>query len=320
MQTAAQDIQPLPGYKEPTPMVYMQFYPLDGDDFVLLQDAVDKLTLHDASLVYRGVHSMALGNGLRIGFLGLLHSEIVRERLEREFDLELVVTSPTVTYQVKTSDGEELEIHSPNELPDPSIIEEIREPMTKAIIYPPAEYIGDVMKLCQPHRGTLVNVEHRGVRARMEYQLPLSEIIVSFHDQLKSVTSGFASLEYQVATYQPVDAVRLDILIQGEQVEALSQIVIKERAEEVGRNLAKKLKEVIPRQLFEIPIQAAIGGKIVARETVRAYRKDVTAKLYGGDVSRRKKLLTKQAKGKKRMKQVGQVELNQEAFLAVLER
>lgn len=317
---AADKITPLPGYQEPTPMVFMQFYPVDGDHFVLLQDAVAKLALHDASLVYQGVHSLALGNGLRIGFLGLLHAEIVRERLEREFDLNLVVTSPTVTYQVDLTNLEQLEIHAPNELPDPSQIKQINEPITKSIIFTPEQYIGEVMKLCQDHRGKLVNVEHKGVRARMEYRLPLSEIIISFHDQLKSVTSGFASLEYQVVGFQDVDAVKLDILIHGEQIEALSQIVVRDQVESIGRTLAKKLKEVMPRQMFEIPIQATVGGRIVARETMSAFRKDVTAKLYGGDVTRRKKLLSKQAKGKKKMKQIGKVELNQEAFLAVLER
>ncbi len=313
-------VTPLPGYKEPTPMVYMQFYPIEGKDFVLLQDAVGKLALHDSSLVSTGVHSPALGNGLRIGFLGLLHAEIVQERLSREFGLDLIVTTPTVTYKITTTAGEEFEVYSPVEMPDPSLIKQIKEPMTKATIFTPEEYVGSVMKLCRDHRGNLIEVENRGVRAKMTYDLPLSEIIVSFHDKLKSITSGFASLEYEVNDFKPVDAVKIDILVHGENVEALSQIVVREQAEQIGRVVVKKLKEVLPRQMFEVPVQAALGGKILARETLKAYRKDVTAKLYGGDVTRRQKLLKKQAKGKKKMKQIGKVEINQEAFLAVLER
>lgn len=312
--------QPLPGYHEPTPMVYMQFYPLDGDDFVLLQDAVGKLSLHDSSLAATGVHSIALGNGLRIGFLGLLHADIIRERLEREFDLDLIATTPTVPYQVLTTRGEELTVHSPSELPDPSLIKIIREPMTKATIITPEIYVGAIIKLCREHRGDLIQVEKRGLRTQLTYTLPLYEIIISFHDQLKSVSSGYASLEYVVTDYSPVDAVKLDIVVHGETIEALSQIVIREEAARVGRVITKKLKEVLPRQMFEIPVQAAVGGSIIARETIKAYRKDVTAKLYGGDVTRRMKLLRKQARGKKKMKQIGKVELNQEAFLAVLER
>lgn len=313
-------ISPLPGYQEPTPMVYMQFFPLDGKDFVLLQDAMGKLALHDASLKYTGVHSLALGNGLRIGFLGMLHAEIVRERLEREFDLELIATSPTVTYEVEMTNGEVKLMHSPSELPEPSQIKQIKEPITKAIIYTPETYLGAVMQLCRDHRGELITSDHRGVRIRLEYHLPLAEIIVSFHDQLKSVTSGFASLDYEIADFQPVNAVKLGIVVQHEPIEALSQIVVADRAEQIGRAIVKKLKEVMPRQMFEVPIQAMIGGKVVARETIKAFRKDVTAKLYGGDVTRRQKLLKKQAKGKKKMKQLGKVNLNQDAFLAVLAR
>ncbi len=313
-------VTPLPGYKEPIPMVYMQFYPIDGKDFVLLQDAVAKLSLHDSSLVSSGVHSPALGNGLRIGFLGLLHAEIIQERLNREFGLDLIVTTPTVTYQLQLSNGEELEIYSPTEMPDPSLISQVREPITRATLFTPGEYVGAVMKLCREHRGELIGVENKGVRAKMNYELPLSEIIVSFHDKLKSITSGFASLEYEIVGFKPVDAVKLDILVHGEKVEALSQIVVRDQAERIGRAVVAKLKEVLPRQMFEVPVQAALGGKILARETLKAYRKDVTAKLYGGDVTRRQKLLKKQAKGKKKMKKIGKVEINQDAFLAVLER
>lgn len=313
-------IQPLPGYKEPTPMVYMQFFPMDGDDFVELQDAVSKLVLHDSSLAYTGVHSPALGNGLRIGFLGLLHSEIVQERLEREFNLDLIVTSPTVTYKVTKTDGSQTEIHSAVDLPDPSQISELYEPMTNAVIFTPEEYVGVVLQLCRDHRGELQSIEHKGLRAVMRYTLPLSEIIISFHDKLKSITSGFASLEYDVTGFALVDAVKLSIIVHGEEVEALSQIVVRDQAERIGRVVTSKLKEVLPRQMFEVPIQAAVGGKIMARETLKAFRKDVTAKLYGGDVTRRQKLLKKQAKGKKKMKEIGKVQISQEAFLAVLER
>ncbi len=317
---ASTDVVPLPGYREPTPMVYMQFYPLDGDDFVLLQDAVSKLALHDSSLVSIGVHSIALGNGLRIGFLGLLHADIIRERLEREFNLELIATTPTVPYQVLTLKNEEMVVHSPSELPDPSLIKIIREPMTRATIITPESYVGAIIKLCREHRGELLQVERRGLRTQLTYSLPLYEIIISFHDQLKSASSGYASLEYEVTGYAPVDAVKLDIIVHGEVIEALSQIVIREEAQRLGRVITKKLKEVLPRQMFEVPVQAAVGGNILARETIKAYRKDVTAKLYGGDVTRRMKLLRKQARGKKKMKQIGKVEINQEAFLAVLER
>ncbi len=319
-EAAAREISPLPGYKEPLAMVYMEFYPINGDDFMLMQDAMEKLALHDAALRFTSTHSPALGNGLRVGFLGILHAEIVRERLEREFDIELIATSPSVTYQVITQQNEELEIKTPADMPDPSQIKEIREPITHSVIFTPKEYLGAVIQLCEEHRGELISIQDVGTRVRAEYKIPLAEIIVQFHDQLKSVSSGFASLEYDVENYRTVNAVKLGIMVQGEVIEALSVIVVKDQAERIGRLLTKKLKEVIPRQLFEIPIQAAIGGKIVARETISAYRKDVTAHLYGGDVTRRQKLLKKQAKGKKKMKEIGKVTLNQEAFMAVLER
>lgn len=313
-------LQPLPGYKEPKPMVYMDFYPIDGDDFLLLQDSLGKLSLHDAAVQYSPTHSVALGNGFRVGCLGVLHNEIVRERLDREFNLDLIATSPSVSYQVELTNGAVEEIHVASELPDPSLIKELREPMTLTTIFTPQEYYGGIATLVDQSRGKLVDTAHLGRRLRLTYQIPLSEIIVRFHDQLKTVSSGFASMEYEISSYQPVDAVRLDIMIQHQKIEALSQIVVRYQAEQIGRSLVKKLKEVIPRQQFEVPIQAALGGKIVARETIKSYRKDVTAKLYGGDATRRKKLLEKQKRGKKRMKDIGKVSLNQEAFLAVLER
>jgi len=316
----ADTVTRLPGYKEPLPMVYMEFYPIDGDDFVLLQDAMAKLSLHDAALRFSGTHSPALGNGLRVGFLGILHAEIVRERLEREFNLELIATSPSVTYQVEKTDGTEMLVKTPAEMPDPATIKLIKEPMTHAILFTPKEYLGSVMQLTEDHRGKMLSLQDVGTRVRIEYELPLAEIIVHFHDHLKSVSSGFASLEYEVTEYLPIDAVKLNVVVQHEPIDALSVIVLRARAEQIGRQLVKKLKEVIPRQQFEVPIQAAIGGKVIARETIKAYRKDVTAHLYGGDVTRRQKLLKKQAKGKKRMKEIGKVQLNQEAFMAVLER
>lgn len=320
LAAAAARVTRLPGYKEPLPMVYMEFYPIDGDDFVLLQDAMAKLALHDAALRFSGTHSPALGNGLRVGFLGILHAEIVRERLEREFDLELIATSPSVTYQVERTDGSQQVVKTPAEMPDPATIRQIQEPMTHAILFTPREYLGPVMQLAEDHRGRLLSMHDVGTRVRIEYELPLAEIIVHFHDHLKSISSGFASLEYEVTEYRPIDAVKLNIMVQHEQIDALAVIVVRDRAEQVGRALVKKLKEVVPRQQFEVPIQAAIGGKVIARETIKAYRKDVTAHLYGGDVTRRQKLLRKQAKGKKRMKEIGKVQLNQEAFMAVLER
>lgn len=319
------DVTALPGYKEPQPMVYLEFYPIDGDDFVLLTDALNKLKLHDAALQYQGVHSYALGNGMRVGFLGILHAEIVQERLEREFGLEMVATSPSVPYEISVravgDEGKHRErVNNASELPDPSIIEAIYEPMTRSTIFTPRSYLGAIMQLCEGRRGRLLEVVDVGARVRAVYEIPLAELIVNFHDALKSVSSGFASLEYEVIGYEEVDAVKLSILVQHEEIEALSQIVVRDQAESIGRAITKKLKEVIPRQQFEMPIQAAIGGRIVARETVKAFRKDVTAKLYGGDQTRKDKLLKKQKKGKARMKEIGRVSLPQEAFMAVLER
>lgn len=314
------DVQPLPGYQEPTPMVYMELYPVDADDFTALKDSMDKLALHDSSLQYQGTHSQALGNGLRVGFLGILHGEIIRERLEREFDLDLIATAPSVIYEITQTNGRVMKIHSPSEMPDQSLIKKIAEPVTTAIIYAPDQYLSAIIQFVKDKRGRLTNSHPMGVRTRLEFEIPLAEVIIDLHDKLKSLTSGYASLEYEVTSYQTIDAVKVDVLISRESVEALGFVTVRAQAEQRGRKLVAKLKEVIPRQLFEIPIQAAIGGKVIARETIKAYRKDVTAKLYGGDRTRRMKLLKKQAKGKKRMKQVGSVELNQEAFLAVLEQ
>ncbi len=313
-------IESLPGYKEPIPMVYMELYPVDADQFSDLKDSMDKLMLHDASLQYTGTHSLALGNGLRVGFLGILHAEIIRERLDREFDLDLIATAPSVTYHVTQTNLEQVVVHSPAELPDPSLIKIIEEPIALTTIFAPTNYLSQIIQFVQDRRGTLISTEPVGVRTKLTFRVPLAEIIIDFHDKLKSLTSGYASLEYQIIDYRPVNAVKVNVLVNKEVVEALSFIAVEEAAEARGRNLVKKLKEVISKQLFEIPIQAAIGGKVIARETIKAYRKDVTAKLYGGDRTRRMKLLKKQAKGKKRMKLVGNVELNQEAFLAVLEQ
>ncbi len=311
---------PLPGYKEPQPMVYMELYPTEGDDFALLVDAMGKLALHDAALQYQSTHSPALGNGLRVGFLGILHSTIVQERLEREFNLDLIATSPSVLYKIQLRDGETVEMHTPTEYPDPAIIQTIFEPVTLSTIFTPKEYLGAVMRLCESHRATLEGIEEHGNRVKVTYLLPLSELIVNFHDELKSVSSGFASLEYEVYDYQAVDAVKLDVLVHFEKIDALSQIVVRSQSDHVGKKLVKKLKEVIPKQNFEIAIQTAIGGKVIAREDISAYRKDVTAGMYGGDITRRQKLLKKQVKGKKRMKEFGKVSIPQEAFLAILER
>ncbi|HCC84579.1 MAG TPA: elongation factor 4 [Candidatus Pacebacteria bacterium] len=316
---AAKDrVQPLPGYKEPTPMVFMELYPIDTNDFVNLKEAMGKLVMHDSALKYQSTHSLALGNGLRVGFLGIFHAEVVRERLQREFDLDLIATAPSVSYQVLTTTGTTLTVNNPAEFPDPSLIAKILEPIAKVLIFVPEAYVGPVLKLTREKRGELRNTLSAGSRTQLEYTVPLAELITDFHDKLKSVTSGYASLEYELRSYQPVDAIKVSILANHEIVEALSFISVRDLAEQRGRNLVKKLKEVIPQQLFEVPIQAAIGGKVIARETIKAHRKDVTAKLYGGDRTRRMKLLKKQAKGKKRLKQIGRVQLNQEAFLAVL--
>ncbi|MBW4827321.1 MAG: translation elongation factor 4 [Clostridiaceae bacterium] len=310
---------PLPGYKKVVPMVYCGIYPSEGEDFNSVREALEKLQVNDASLVFEPETSAALGFGFRCGFLGLLHMEIVQERLEREFNLNIIATAPSVIYKVKKSDGSILSIQNPSNLPPESEIEYMEEPIVEASIMTPTDYVGAVMELCQDRRGTFKNMEYlEETRVVMYYELPLNEVIYDFFDALKSKTRGYASLDYELKGYKPSELAKLDILINEELVDAFSLIVHKEKAYERGRNIAEKLKDVIPRHQFAVPIQAAIGSKIIARETVKALRKDVLAKCYGGDITRKKKLLEKQKEGKKRMRQIGNVEIPQEAFLSVL--
>ncbi|MCI6966068.1 translation elongation factor 4 [bacterium] len=309
----------LPGYKQANPMVFCGIYPADGADYESLRDALDKLVLNDASLSYEPETSMALGFGFRCGFLGLLHMEIIQERLEREFDLDLVTTAPSVIYKVKKNDGTELTVDNPSNLPDPSEIQYMEEPMVEAHIMTPSDYVGAIMELCQEKRGVFRDMKYiEENRVNILYELPLNEIIYDFFDQLKSRSRGYASFDYELKEYVQSDLVKLDFLLNGDMCDALSTIVHRDKAYAKGRAVAEKLQEVIPRQQFEIPIQAAIGGKIIARETVRAVRKDVLAKCYGGDITRKKKLLEKQKEGKKRMRQIGTVSLPSEAFMSVL--
>ena len=308
----------LPGYRDVTPMVYCGIYPADGADYENLKDALEKLRMNDASLHFEPETSAALGFGFRCGFLGLLHMEIIQERLEREFDLVLVCTTPSVIYKVLKTSGEIIEVENPTALPPVAEIEEIQEPIVKATIYTPQEYIGTIMDLCIDKRGNFIDMQYEGDRVRMHFIIPLNEVIFDFFDQIKSRTRGYASFDYELSDYLNSDLVKLDILLNGEICDAFSIIVHRDKAYSRGRNMAEKLKNVIPRQMFEIPIQAAIGGKIIARETVKAMRKDVLAKCYGGDISRKKKLLEKQKEGKKRMRKFGNVEVPSEAFLAVL--
>ncbi|MHB8185334.1 MAG: translation elongation factor 4 [Dermatophilaceae bacterium] len=308
----------LGGYRDPKPMVFSGLYPIDGSDYPDLRDALDRLKLNDAALVYEPETSAALGFGFRVGFLGMLHLEIVRERLEREFDLDLISTLPNVVYEVKLDDGKVITVTNPSEFPDGKI-GEISEPVVRATILAPSEFIGSVMELCQTRRGTLRGMDYLSEeRVEMRYTLPLAEIVFDFFDQLKSKTRGYASLDYEPDGDQTADLVKVDILLQGEAVDAFSSIVHKDKAYSYGVMMAAKLRELIPRQQFEVPIQAAIGARIIARETIRAMRKDVLAKCYGGDISRKRKLLEKQKEGKKRMKMVGRVEVPQEAFIAAL--
>ncbi len=311
--------EPLPGYKKVNSMVFCGIYPADGAHYEDLRDALEKLQLNDASLLYEPETSIALGFGFRCGFLGLLHMEIIQERLEREYNLDLVTTAPSVIYKVVKTDGETIMIDNPTNLPDPSQIEYMEEPIADANIMVPSEYVGSIMELCRDRRGDYKGMEYiTEDRAVLHYDLPLNEIIYDFFDALKSRTRGYASFDYELKGYEKSSLVKLDILLNGDNVDALSFIVHTEKAYARARKIAEKLKEVIPRQLFEVPIQAAIGTKIIARETVKALRKDVLAKCYGGDISRKKKLLEKQKEGKKRMRQVGSIEVPQEAFMAVL--
>jgi GTP-binding protein LepA len=309
----------LPGYRDVKPMVYTGLFPIDGDQYPELRDALDKLRLNDPAIIYEPESSHALGFGFRCGFLGLLHMEIVKERLEREFDLDLLATAPSVEYRVTKMGGEVLAIHSPQDMPDVGTIEKIEEPYLKVTVLVPPDFVGAIMELTDLHRASFVNMQYlSGTTVEMHYEMPLSELIMDFFDQLKSRTKGYASLDYEVIGYRPSDLVKLDVLLAGKPVDALSFVVHKDKAYARGKVLTEKLREIIPRQMFEVPIQAAIGGRIIARETVRAMRKDVIAKCYGGDISRKRKLLEKQKKGKKRMKQVGTIEVPQEAFMAIL--
>ncbi len=310
--------EPLPGFRPAIPVVFCGLFPADAADFEALRAAMARLRLNDASFTYEMETSAALGFGFRCGFLGLLHLEIVQERLEREFNLNLIATAPSVIYKMRLTNGEEIEIHNPVDMPDVVRITEIHEPWIRATILTPDEYLGGVLKLCQDRRGEQVDLNYVGSRAMVIYDLPLNEVVFDFYDRLKSVSKGYASFDYHLTDYRGADLVKMSILVNGEPVDALSMLVHRARAESRGRAMCEKLKELIPPHMFQIPIQAAIGAKIIARETVRALRKDVTAKCYGGDVTRKRKLLDKQKEGKKRMRQFGKVEIPQEAFIAAL--
>lgn len=312
-------MEALPGYKKALPVVFCGIYPADGGDYDTLKDALEKLQLNDAALSYEPETSIALGFGFRCGFLGLLHMEIIQQRLEREFDLDIVTTAPSVSYRIVKTDGEVLEVDNPSNMPDLSLVDYMEEPIASVSVITPNDYVGAVMEVCQEKRGVFQNMEYiEGSRVMIHYEIPLNEIIFDFFDALKSRTKGYASMDYEIKGYARSELVKLDMLLNGEICDALSLIVHKDRAYGRGRAIAEKLKEVIPRQMFEVPIQAAISGKIIARETVRAMRKDVLAKCYGGDISRKKKLLEKQKEGKKRMRQIGSVEVPSEAFMSIL--
>ena len=309
----------LPGYKKAVPMVYSGIYPVDGAKYDELKEALEKLQINDAALDFEPETSIALGFGFRCGFLGLLHMEIIQERIEREFNLDIITTAPSVVYKVTKTNGETIELTNPTNLPEPTEIDYMEEPIVKASIIAPTDYVGAIMDLCQERRGIYIDMEYlETTRVAINYEIPLNEIVYDFFDTLKSRTRGYASFDYEFKGYTTTELVKLDILLNGDVVDALSMIVPKERSYHKGRGIAEKLKEIIPRQMFEVPIQAAVGSKVIARETVKAMRKDVLAKCYGGDISRKKKLLEKQKEGKKRMRQVGSVEVPQEAFMAVL--
>jgi GTP-binding protein LepA len=308
----------LPGFKPVQPRVFAGLFPVSGDDYEDLREALAKLRLNDAALFYEPETSTALGFGFRCGFLGMLHMEIIQERLEREYDLDLITTSPTVVFEVEDTKGEIIKIENPSMLPEPNYIKEIREPIVRASILVPQEYVGNVITLCVEKRGVQKKMQYLGNQVSIEYEIPMNEIVLDFFDRLKSTSRGYASMDYEFVRFQPADLVKLDILINGDKVDALSSIVHRDQSVSQGRALAERMKEIIPRQQFEVAIQATIGAKIIARTNVKALRKNVTAKCYGGDITRKRKLLEKQKAGKKRMKQVGSVEIPQEAFLAVL--
>jgi GTP-binding protein LepA len=309
---------PLPGFRPAIPVVFCGLFPVDAAQFEDLRAAMGRLRLNDASFTFEMETSAALGFGFRCGFLGLLHLEIIQERLEREFNLDLIATAPSVIYKILLTNGKWIEIHNPVDMPDPVLVEEVHEPWIRATILTPDEYLGSVLKLCQDRRGVQVELTYVGNRAMVKYDLPLNEVVFDFYDRLKSVSRGYASFDYQLTDFKPADLVKMQILVNAEPVDALAMLVHRARAESRGRGMVEKLKELIPPHMFQVPIQAAIGGKIIARETVRAFRKDVTAKCYGGDVTRKRKLLEKQKEGKKRMRQFGKVEIPQEAFIAAL--
>ncbi|MEI7887483.1 MAG: translation elongation factor 4 [Actinomycetes bacterium] len=319
-EAARQAADPLDGYQDPKPMVFCGLYPVEGDEFEDLRESLEKLRLNDSSFTYEPETSGALGFGFRCGFLGLLHMEIVRERLEREYDLNLIATAPSVEYRVLRTDGIEISIDNPADLPDPSSIQKVLEPYLKVTIITPSGFTGTIMDLCQTRRGEMVKMEYLSPeRLEIQYRMPLGEVVTDFFDQMKSRSQGYASLDYEPIGYEPGDLVKVDILIAGEPIDAFSSIIHRSKSYDYGKKMADKLKELIPRQQFDVPIQAAIGSKILSRQTIKAYRKDVTAKLYGGDVSRKRKLLEKQKKGKKRMKSLGRVEVPSEAFTSALQ-
>lgn len=315
------DTTPLSGYKEPKPMVYLGLFPISSDELGAAREAMEKLRLADSAFTFQPISSIALGNGFQCGFLGLLHAEVVQERLVNEFGLTLFATAPTVSYQVRTRGRSEFEdIHSAAEFPDPAVIDEVREPVMQVTIYAPSRFVGAIMQLAQEKRAEYVDLAYKADQAVFTYAIPLSEMIIDFFDRLKSITEGYASLDYEYYEHQTVDVVKVDILVNKERVDAFATLMVREHAESRGRMLAERLAEAIPKQQFEVPIQAAIGGKVIARADVKAYRKDVTAKLYGGDRTRKDKLLKKQKKGKAKMKLIGRVEIPQSAFFSVLKR